>query len=109
MSVDALTTVDMAADDEATVTVRLDSEIPALALAGVRYVVVDLGDRPVLRWSTAEAIALAHREVRALGGRLVVVGSPKAAGRCCRVCPELLVAATARQARAALGLPPLTG
>jgi hypothetical protein len=101
-SVALLTTLDMAVDDEATVASRLDHEIPALALAGSRYVVADLGDRPSVSRRTVEAVELAHRELRAMGGCLVVVGTPKAAFRCCRACPELLVAATVRQAREAL-------
>jgi len=101
--VDVLT-LDMAGDDEATIVLRLDHEIPVLALAGARYVVVDLGDRPAIRRATAAAIVLAHREMRAIGARVVVVGTPKAAHRCCRECPDLLVAATTRQARDALGM-----
>jgi hypothetical protein len=103
VTVDGFATLDMGADDEATVASRLDQEIPMLTVAGVRYVVVDLGDRPRLRRKTAEAVALGHRELRAVGGRLVVVGSDKAARRCARGCPELRVAATVRQARDGLG------
>jgi hypothetical protein len=102
LSMELLTTLDMADDDEATVAQRLDQEIPVLALAGTRYVVVDLGDRASLSRRTVEAVELAHRELRAVGGRLVVVGTPKAASRCSRACPELFVAATVRQARDAL-------
>ena len=104
MSTELFTTLDMAGDDEATVALRLDHETAALALAGTRYVVADLGDRPPRSRRTVDAVELAHRELRAMGGRLVVVGTPKAASRCCRACPELLVAATVRQARDALRL-----
>ncbi len=99
-----LLTVDMSRDDELTVARRLDSEIPAAVLSGAGLVIVDLGPRPGLRRATAEQVVLAHREMRAVGGRLVVVCTPRAAGDCARLCPELLVAATVRQAYAALGL-----
>jgi uncharacterized protein YhfF len=97
-----LITLDMAGEDEATVALRLDHEVPALAMAGTACVVLDLGDRP-LRHGTAAALALAHRELRATGGRLVVVTNAAGARQCSRVCPELIVAATRRQAHAALG------
>jgi hypothetical protein len=100
-----LVTLDMSGDDELTVARRLDQEVPAAVLSSVGVVIVDLGARSTLRRSTADQIALAHRKMRALGGRLVVVGTPRAAGECARHCPELLVAATVRQAHAALGLP----
>jgi hypothetical protein len=89
----------MAGEDETTVSRRLDREIPALG----GYVILRLGDRP-LRRATAQAIALAHRELRAVGGRLVVVTNPEGARQCARVCPDVFVAATERQAHAALGL-----
>jgi anti-anti-sigma regulatory factor len=100
---DVLTTLDMRAEDEDTIAARLDHEIAALALAGARYVVVDLGDRPRLSHKTADAVALAHRELRAMGGQMVVVGTPKAAHRCAHESPGLMIAATLRQARDALG------
>jgi hypothetical protein len=100
-----LITLDMSRDDEPTVALRLDGEVPAVVMSDVRYVILDLGERPTLRRSTADQIALAHRELRAVGGRLVVVGTQRAAHACARVCPELFVAATLRQAQAALGLP----
>jgi hypothetical protein len=99
----ALVTLDMAGDDEATICVRLDHAIPALMTSAVRCVVLDLGERRALRRSTAEAIALAHRELRAVRGRLVVATSREAVGTCERLCPELAVAATVRQAHAVLG------
>jgi hypothetical protein len=68
--------LDMSGEDETTVAARLDLEIPALA----------------------------HRELRAVGARLVVVTDPAGARHCTRECPEMLVAATLRQAHAALGL-----
>lgn len=98
-----LITLDMAGEDETTVALRLDHEVPALAMAGAACVVLDLGDRS-LRHATAAAIALAHRELRATGGRLVVVTDPAGARHCTRECPGMLVAATLRQAHAALGL-----
>jgi hypothetical protein len=100
-----LITLDMSGDDEPTVALRLDGELPAVVMSGARYVILDLGQRPALRRSTVGEIALAHRELRAVGGRLVVVGTPRAASDCARQCPELFVAATVRQAQAALGLP----
>jgi hypothetical protein len=101
----ALLTLDMRGADEATIALRLDGEIPAAVVSGARYVILDLGARPALRRVTAEQVVLAHREMRAVDGRLVVVGTPRAANDCVRLCPELLVAATVRQAQAALGLP----
>jgi hypothetical protein len=101
--VDVLTTLDLGAEDEHTIAARLDHGMPTLALSGVRYVVVDLGDRARLSRKTAEAVALAHRELRAMGGQMVVVGTPKAAQRCTRECSSLMIAATLRQARDALG------
>jgi hypothetical protein len=100
-----LMTLDMSGDDEPTIALRLDGEMPAVVMSGVRHVLLDLGERAALRRSTADQIALAHRELRAVGGRLVVVGTSRAASACARVCPELFVAATVRQAQAALGLP----
>jgi hypothetical protein len=97
-----LTTLDMAGEDEPTVALRLDQQIPALAASGAKWVVLDLGDRALQR-STAAAIVRAHRELRAVDGRLVVVTSPAGARACGRVCTELIVAATRRQAHAALG------
>jgi hypothetical protein len=97
--------LDMAGEDDATIARRLDTEIPAAVTSGACYVLLDLGPRPALRRATAEHVVLAHRELRAVGGRLVVVGTPRAAGECARLCPELFVAATVRQAHAALGLP----
>src|SRR4051794_38871354 len=91
----------MTGEDESTICLRLDEEIPALALSR-GYVILRVGDRP-LRRATADAVALAHRELRAVGGRLVVVTDQDGARQCTRVCPELLVAATERQAHAALG------
>jgi hypothetical protein len=96
--------LDMTADDEATVRHRLYEEIPALIVAAEPDVIVMLGPRPGLRRSTAEAIALAHRELRAARGRLVVVTDQATAARCCRALPALIVAATVRQAERALGL-----
>jgi hypothetical protein len=98
-----LITLDMAGEDETTVALRLDQEIPALAIAGASCVVLDVGDRPLHR-ATVAAIALAHHELRAVGGRLVLVTNPAGARECARVCPEMIVAATLRQAHAALGL-----
>jgi hypothetical protein len=66
-------TLDMTADDEATVRRRLDEEIPALMLAAEQDVIVLLGERPGLHRATSEAIALAYRELHAARGRLVVV------------------------------------
>jgi hypothetical protein len=97
-----LITLDMAGEDESTVALRLDQEVPVIAMSGTRYVVLDLGDRTLHR-ATADAIALAYRELRAVGGRLVLVTNPAGARECARVCPEMTVAATRRQAHAALG------
>ena len=97
-------TLDMTADDDATVRQRLDDEIPALMFAAEQDVIVILGSRPGLHRATAEAIALAHRELHAARGRLVVVTDQATAARCCRRLPELIVAATLRQAERALGL-----
>jgi hypothetical protein len=99
----SLVTLDMAGEDETTVCARLDTQIPALTMAGARYVILDLGDCAVRR-ATADAVVLAHRELRAVGGRLVVVTNPDGARQCSRVCPEMIVAATVRQAQAALGV-----
>jgi hypothetical protein len=98
-----LVELDMSAEDEAGVVDRLDHEIPALALAGASHVVLDLGDLPFHR-ATADAVTPAHGELRAVGGRLVVVTTPPGARLCARVCPEMLVTATLRQAHAALAL-----
>ena len=99
-----LASLDMSGDDESIVRWRLDEEIPARMLSGTRYIVVALGDRPRLRRSTAAAIGLAHRELRAVRGRLVVITNQVTAGHCNRACPDLLVAASVRQAESALGL-----
>jgi hypothetical protein len=98
-----LIALDLSAEDEATVLLRLDQEIPDLALAGVSHVVIDLGDLAPSR-ATADAVALAHRELCAVGGRLVVVTNQAGARQCARACPEMIVAATMRQAHDALGV-----
>jgi hypothetical protein len=97
-------TVDMSADDEATIRLRLVHELSAIVEAGLSYVVVELGQRETLRRGTTDALANAHRELRAANGRLVIVTSSRAAIECARVCPDLLAAATTRQAFAALGI-----
>ena len=99
-----LVTLEMVTEDDQTVVLRLDQEVPALALAGTSVVVLKLGDRRELRRSTAKAVALAHRELRAVGARLVVVTDAAGARHCTRVCPDLMLAATERQAHAAVGL-----
>jgi hypothetical protein len=99
-------TLDMTADDEATIRLRLVHEVPAVVEAGARYVVLDLGARDTLRSGLTGTLAGAHRDLRAVKGRLVVVTSPHTAIECARVCPDLLLAATTRQAFAALGLAP---
>ncbi|HEX5620971.1 MAG TPA: hypothetical protein VFX51_21290 [Solirubrobacteraceae bacterium] len=91
-----LISLDMAGEDETTIALRLDLEIPVLAMSGAACVVLDLGDRPLQR-ATVAAVALAHRELRAVGGRLVVVTNPAGARQCARVCPEMMVAATTRR------------
>src|SRR3954470_21913436 len=95
----------MSDDDEFTVSRRLDGEVPTALTSGMCHVIVDLGSRPGLRRSTVEQIVLAHREMRAVGGRLVVVGTPSAAVDCARRCPELLGAAAVLQAQWARGVP----
>lgn len=94
--------LDMSSEDERTVRLRLDHEIPALALGGAGCVILNLGERPALRRGTADAVALAHRELRAVGAWLVVVTNPAGARQCARVCSDVIVAATRRQAHAAL-------
>jgi hypothetical protein len=96
--------LDMSGEDEQTVRLRLDQEIPEVAVAGVRHVILNLGERRALQRATREGVASAHRELRAVGGRLVVVTDHAGARHCTRECPDMLVAATRRQAHAALGL-----
>src|SRR5262245_42514388 len=84
--------LDMTADDEATIRLRLVHELPAVVEAGARYVVLDLGPREALRTGLTDALNTAHRELRAAQGRLVVVTSQQTAFACARACPDLLLA-----------------
>ncbi len=97
-------TLDISADDEFTIRLRLVHELSTLVEAGVLHVVLDLGARETIRRGTADALANAHRELRAAKGRLIVVTSSHAAIECPRMHPDLLAAATTRQAFAALGI-----
>jgi hypothetical protein len=97
-------TLDMTSDDEATIRLWLVHELSAIVEAGAHYVVLELGERDTLRSGTTDALANAHRELRSVKGRLVVVTSQRTAIECARGCPDLLLAATTRQAFAALGV-----
>ena len=97
-------TIDMRADDEPAIRHWLLHEVPDLIDTGVRSVVLELGDRTTVRNGVKGALADAHHTLRAVNGRLVVVTSPAIAIECARACPDLLVAATTRQALAALGI-----
>ena len=99
-----LSALDLSSEDPHAIERRLDAEIPALILGGSTHVVVSLGRRRDLPRSTVDAITLAHHEMRAVGGRLVVIAEPDVAAICAQACPGLLVAATERQAQAGLGL-----